>query len=106
MKTHHIRVKSPACDLIRDGTKKIEGRLFKGFFKTIEIGYTLVINKDFAKTVKSLQVFNNFHEMLEHFNLSDVLPRITTIEDGVEHYRKIYKNLSSNYKVLSIDLSD
>lgn len=91
-KTLHIQ--DPWYTYIINGRKIVEGRLNKGFMKTIEKGDNITIfgpNKQQVDVlITNIIIYKTFAEMLETEGLDKVLPGKVTIDDGVEVYRQWY----------------
>uniref|UniRef100_A0A0E0BHK7 ASCH domain-containing protein n=1 Tax=Oryza glumipatula TaxID=40148 RepID=A0A0E0BHK7_9ORYZ len=80
-----LHVQEPYFTQLRAGTKKVEGRLAAGNY-----------NRKYA----------SFSEMLQAEMISEVLPGISSIEQGVGVYRKFYtEEKESLYGVLAISVS-
>ena len=91
MKT--IWIKENPLNNIISGHKIIEGRLHNGLFKNLNLGESIIFSCKSKKClVKIINImrFNNFNELLSKYNIHNVLPGISTITEGVEHYNNIY----------------
>ncbi|XVF65642.1 hypothetical protein PTKIN_Ptkin09bG0265500 [Pterospermum kingtungense] len=85
-----LHVQEPFFSKIRDGLKKIEGRCAIGEYKNIEPGSIILVNKCLVLEVQDVHRYPTFSEMLEAESLSQVLPGVKSIEEGVQIYRKFY----------------
>ncbi|KAK4406263.1 hypothetical protein Sango_0632800 [Sesamum angolense] len=75
---------------LRDGLKTIEGRCAVCKYKRFQSGHLLLFNKSLTAQVQDVRQYASFHEMLEAEGLSKVLPGVTSIEAGVQIYRRFY----------------
>lgn len=74
---------------MKNGKKKVEGRLYRGIFSKLKIGDVIQwFNKyeSFKLKIKNLVKYNTFEEMLNSQGLNIVLPNIENISDGVSIY--------------------
>ena len=96
-------------NLLKSGKKKYEGRLNKGDFMNLKIGDNIIFyNNDDEFKVKVIDIikFINFQEMLEKIGLSNVLPGIDNIQDGIKIYRKYFsEEQEEKYGVIAIKIS-
>ena len=103
-----IFVSDPWFGYIKSGKKTIEGRKNKGDFKEMEIGDIVKwIHRDDSVLTKIVgkNEYKTFKEYLETEGLSNCLPGIDTIEDGVKVYYKYYTlEDEAKYGVLAIKL--
>ena len=92
-----ITVSDPWFDQIQSGKKTIEGRVKFGFFGKLNKGDKIKLsNSDKSKfitcTVENLEDFKNFHDLLDGEKLNKVFPDAKTVNDGLEIYKKFYKD--------------
>ncbi|XP_047977022.1 uncharacterized protein LOC125219167 [Salvia hispanica] len=85
-----LHVQEPFFSLLSDGLKTIEGRCAVGDYKRIRAGHVLLINKCLTLQVQYVRQYSSFREMLEVENLANILPGVTSIEEGVQIYRNFY----------------
>ena len=76
--------------LIKEGKKKIEGRLYDEKRRQIKPGDTIIFEGKLKVKVKALRLYPSFREMLSEEGLGNVLPGIKTIEEGIQIYRQFY----------------
>lgn len=66
----------------------------------------LLFNKCLLLNVEAVRKYNSFSEMLKGEKISNVLPGISSIVEGVKVYRKFYAEEKENsYGVLAISVS-
>ncbi|QKF93479.1 ASCh domain-containing protein [Fadolivirus algeromassiliense] len=94
-----ISVQEPWFSYIRDGIKKIEGRLNKGLFASFKVGDVVIWftfdkntrqRKEFKTKIIKINKYKTFEEMISTEGLQNILPGIKTIQDGIEIYRQWY----------------
>ncbi|XP_040384623.1 uncharacterized protein LOC102706508 isoform X2 [Oryza brachyantha] len=101
-----LHVQEPYFTQLRAGAKKVEGRLAAGNYNRIAKGSLLLFNKCLLLNVQAVRKYGSFSEMLQSEMISEVLPGISSIEQGVEVYRKFYTEEKENlYGVLAISVS-
>ena len=103
-------VSDPWFSLIATGSKTIEGRLNKGDFKLLRIhDYIKFENNDLGflrfvivKITNRIH-YRSFKKYLTSEQLTNTLPTVNNIKDGVDIYRKFYsKHNEREYGVLAI----
>lgn len=91
--------------LIKEGKKKIEGRLYDEKRKRIKPGDIIIFEGRLKVKVKGLRVYHSFKEMLEKEGLERVLPNVKSIDEGVKIYRKFYsEEEEKKYGVVAIEV--
>ena len=88
-----LSLKQPWFNYIKNGEKKIEGRLCKGLFKKLKIGdKVLWYNNNLKVMTKIIDIikYKSFNELLVTEKLNNVLTNIKSIEEGVSIYNKFY----------------
>ena len=109
---HSITIKNPGFEDIKNGFKKIEGRLNKGDFSQMKKGDCIVfINNDFefqrsfTCKITSIHNYDTFKTYLENETLEKCLPGIDTITQGISIYYKYYKKEDEKkYKIKAFRL--
>ncbi len=101
-----INISEPWFSLIKNKKKKIEGRLNKGVFATLEKGEVIKFvnnDKSFNVKIKKIVKYNSFEEYLSQEGLKRTLPNIKTIKEGCDIYYKYYtKEQEKEFKILAI----
>ncbi|CAD6207605.1 unnamed protein product [Miscanthus lutarioriparius] len=101
-----LHVQEPYFTQLRAGAKKVEGRLATGNYNRITQGSLLLFNKCLLLNVEAVRKYSSFSEMLQAEIISNVLPGISSIVEGVKVYRKFYTEKKENsYGVLAISVS-
>ena len=101
-------LREPALTYIINGTKKVEGRLFKNTFKNICVGDTITFfnkNKSVDVIVTKLNTFDNFGSMLITNGIKNVTPFVKSFKEAKLIYSSIYKKEDVNkFGVLAIHI--
>jgi ASC-1-like (ASCH) protein len=101
-----INVKDPWFTFIKNGCKKIEGRLNKGKFALLKKGEIIKFNNNnnyVTCRIIKIKKYISFKEYLSQEGLKRTLPGIKTIEDGVNEYYKFYNEEDEyKYNILAI----
>ena len=87
-------LREPAISYIIDGTKKVEGRLYKNTFRNICVGDTITFfnkNKSVDVIVTKLNTFDNFGTMLISKGIKNVTPFAKSFNEAKSIYSNIYK---------------
>ncbi|TVU03657.1 hypothetical protein EJB05_50845 [Eragrostis curvula] len=101
-----LHVQEPYFTQLRAEAKTVEGRLATGNYNRITQGSLLLFNKCLLLNVEALRKYTSFSEMLQAEIIANVLPGISSIEEGVKVYRKFYTEEKENaHGVLAISVS-
>ncbi len=101
-----LNIQEPYLSFILKGQKTIEGRLNKGKFKDLKIGDKLSIGPDEKLfTVKQLNCYDSFKDMIVGEGVKNVIPDKNTVEDAEAVYYKFYtKEQEKEFGVLAIKM--
>ncbi len=109
---HNKHLSEPWFTLVSLGLKTVEGRLHRGNILDIKIGDKVtfynrdIFNREHVVEVIKITRYSSFKEYLESEGLSNCLPGITTIEDGLSVYYKYFsKNDEKQYGVTAINFT-
>lgn len=86
-------VAAPWLARLMDGSKKFEGRVFRGDFAAMKVGEYVEFYDEEAHAVfkiLSLDRYDDFADMLENKGIAAVLPGCRSIVDGVKVYAQYY----------------
>ncbi|CAL4993746.1 unnamed protein product [Urochloa decumbens] len=101
-----LHVQEPYFTQLKAVAKTVEGRLATGNYNRITQGSLLLFNKCLLLNVEAVRKYSSFSEMLQAEKISNVLPGISSIEEGVKVYRKFYTEEKENsYGVLAFSVS-
>lgn len=86
-----LSLKQCYFDAIKSGIKTVEGRLNSHKFKDLKSGMTIIFSsvdthETIICTVISIHVYATFEEMLIHEGLENMLPGVTSLDEGVNLY--------------------
>lgn len=90
MKIVKVNKQEPYYSYCLEGKKKIEGRLNKGKFSTIEVGDILRANNSISFEVIGRKIYKSFREMIIEEGVENVTPDKGTVEDAVNVYYQFY----------------
>ena len=100
----------PWFSLVRDGKKTVEGRLDQGEWSRLKTGSTIEwynsdsgIKKTIQTRVVGILCYLSFESLIKSEGLNNILPSISTIEEGIKVYQKIY-GVEPNSTILGIKL--
>ena len=103
-------ISNPWFGYIKSGKKTVEGRKNTGDFEKMQPGDIVkwIHSDDYVLTrIVSKNVYKTFKEYLETEGLSNCLPGIDTIEDGIKVYYKYYTpEDEAKYGVIAIKLEN
>ncbi|KAL6875643.1 hypothetical protein ACP4OV_013156 [Aristida adscensionis] len=100
-----LHVQEPYFTQLKAGAKTVEGRLATVNYNRITQDSSLLFNKCLLLNVEAVMKYSSFSEMLQVEMISNVLPGISSIEEGVKVYRKFYTEEKENsYGVLAISV--
>lgn len=85
-----INVEDQYLGLIKQEKKKIEGRLAKPKFLNLKPGEFLRINNRLIVTVRRVDHYPLFRDMLYHEGLKNVLPDCASLDEGENIYYRFY----------------
>lgn len=107
--THEMKLQPKYFDFIKNGTKRIELRLFDDKRKAILLGETIRFLKEpeqtesFEVTVTGLLRYDNFEKLIKDFDISILADSFLTKEDLLNDLEKFYpKEEQKKYSVLGI----
>src|SRR5579872_3951865 len=109
---HNLRLSDPWFNLVKEGKKCYEGRCYFKEVPNYKVGDIIIFSNldktnSFKKKIKALHKFPTFEESLRKLPLSEVLPGIKSVEEGVEIYKKYVKiETQKEYGVCLIELTD
>ena len=99
-----ISINNRALKHIKNGKKKIEGRLNKGIFTQVKIGDKILFfnNSDICNVkITNIKIYDTFSNMLTKENFYNTLPYCKNLNEGIFLYNNIYKN-QKKFKVMAI----
>lgn len=100
-----LSLSDPWFDHVKNGTKKYEGRLYRGLPRYMKIGDLITfypddgesLEKSITCQIMSIHKFPSFKQSLEKLPINEVLPNVPTVDEGVEIYKK-YASIESQNK--------
>ena len=109
MKTHEMNLQPKYFDFIKDGTKRIELRLFDEKRQQIELGDTIEFakseNEKFRAKVIGLLRYNSFNDLFEDFDISILADKSMTKQELLDVLSEFYTpEKQAEFGVLGIRL--
>ena len=95
---------------VRNGTKTIEGRLCKGFWKEISVGDKILFfndhNEEVVVQIVGKRFYGSFLAYLIFEGLETTLPGIDTFENGENVYLKYFtREEEKEYGVVALEMA-
>lgn len=85
-----MKLGDPWFEYVANGTKRYEGRRWWKPTQELRIGDTITFqgsqNRECRKIIKNILLFPTFEAALQSLPLEQVLPGVTTIDEGVQIY--------------------
>ena len=100
MSSYTISVSDPWFDHLRQGSKRYEGRLYRGLPIYMRRGDTLTIYREtpdsketnsFSCIIEDVLRFETFEESMKTLPLDQILPGIKSISEGIKIYETFAK---------------
>ena len=109
MKTHEMNLQPKYFDFIKDGTKRIELRLFDEKRQQIQLGDIIEFTKSEDKKLKAevigLLRYNSFNDLFEDFDISILADKSMTKQELLDVLCEFYTlEKQAEYGVLGIRL--
>ena len=109
MKTHEMNLQPRYFDFIKDGTKRIELRLFDEKRKQIQLGDIIEFTKSeddkFKAEVIGLLRYNSFNDLFEDFDISILADKSMTKQELLDVLSEFYTpEKQAEFGVLGIRL--
>ncbi len=109
--TFTLNLQPTYFDLIKSGQKTVEGRIATEKFHHIQIGDSLVFINNQTEEQLTCQItgfshYRTFQEMLVSEGLSNCLPGITSLQQGIEIYESLpgYKEKVVQYGAIAMNI--
>ena len=92
MNTFRIHCQEPWFSCLKQGVKPVEGRKNSPKYQNLQVGDNITFHceeqEEFSVVITKIETFKSIEEYLESVGLSNALPGIDTIEEGLEIYRQ------------------
>ena len=111
-KNHQISLPKKYIWMIRNQSKTVEGRIFKGFVNNLKVGdgirffYHQNQMDDVKCKITKIEKYPSFEKMLQSCGYSTCVPDVSGLSEAVEAYHRIpgYLTLAKTYGVAAIHL--
>jgi ASC-1-like (ASCH) protein len=106
---HSVPIRSHGYENIASGSKTIEGRINKGFFRKMNNGDIIrFIHPDhppMLAQIIGIREYHSFYRMIKKEGIENVTPDIDSLSDALKLYRKFYSIASEKlHGVLAIEI--
>lgn len=85
-----LEVQEPYYSLIKEGTKKIEGRLAKPKYLALQPGDFIRFNLTLVFELRKIVRYATFREMLQRENFKEVIPHALDVACAESIYKQFY----------------
>jgi ASC-1-like (ASCH) protein len=93
--THNFQLSNPWFELTKSGKKRFEGRRYWEKTSGIKVGDEIVFSSRtnpslpvFSRKIIKIHRFHTFEDALKTLGISEILPGVDTISEGIEIYLK------------------
>ena len=111
---HNMSVNEPWFSYIKNGTKKYEGRCYRGKTLLVQKGDLIAFqrhplqdhdNETVLKTVVKVHLFPTFEDALKTMPIGEILPGVQDVATGVlVYYKYVSKETQQTHGVCMIEL--
>jgi ASC-1-like (ASCH) protein len=85
-----LECETPFFEQIKNGKKKIEGRLGKAKYLNLQPNDCIRFNNSLCTKVQAVRHYPSFVAMLQKEGIEHVLPGIRTVREGANIYKRFY----------------
>jgi ASC-1-like (ASCH) protein len=104
-KTYEVKVKEPYFTYIKNGTKKVEGRLNKGEFLEMRVGDLILTNGILMLEILNISIYKTFREMIQQEGIKNVIPDANSLDEAESVYYNFYtKTEEEKFGVIAIQI--
>lgn len=107
MKIINMHVDKEWFELIKNGSKTVEGRKNEGRWSLLKKGHLLKIYNDdeyIIKEIKNIRVHNSLKEYIINEGLENTLPGVKSLKEGIDVYLRYYtKEDIFRYGIIAIE---
>ena len=104
-KTYEVNVQEPYFTHIKNGIKKVEGRLNKSKFAEMNIGDEILLNEEVKLEITNKTIYKTFRDMISFEGIKNVIPDAKSLDEAEAVYYKFYsKEDESNFGVSAIEV--
>ena len=104
-KIYDINVQEPYFTYIKNGIKKVEGRLNKSKFLEMKVGDEILLNEEVKLRIVNKTIYKSFREMIIFEGIKNVIPIAKSIDEAEAVYYNFYsKEDESNFGVAAIEI--
>lgn len=89
-KFYQIEMQEPHFTNIKNGTKKVEGRLNKSKFLEMSIGDEILLNEEVKLEIVNKTIYKTFRDMIAFKGIKNVIPDAKSLDEAEDVYYKFY----------------
>lgn len=105
--TFEVNVQEPYFTHIKNGTKKVEGRLNKSKFAQMKIGDEILLNEEIRLEITNKTIYKTFRDMITFEGVKNVIPDAKSVDEAESVYYKFYsKEDEANFGVVAIEVKN
>jgi ASC-1-like (ASCH) protein len=95
-KIYEVNVQEPYFTHIKNGIKKVEGRLNKSKFLEMKIGDEILLNEEVKLEITNKTIYKSFKEMIAFEGIKNVIPDAKSLDEAEGVYYKFYSKEDEN----------
>ncbi len=87
---YNISIQDPYFTYIKNGVKKVEGRLNKSKFRDMKTGDEVIINEVLQVRITHITPYASFKDMISSVGFQKLIPDAKNLEEAEAVYNKFY----------------
>lgn len=104
-KKYDVNVQEPYFTHIKNGIKKVEGRLNKSKFLEMQVGDKILLNGEITLQIIQKTVYKTFRDMITFEGIKNTIPDATSLDEAEDVYYKFYsKDDEASFGVSAIEV--
>jgi ASC-1-like (ASCH) protein len=103
--TFKVSVQEPFFAQLKNGIKKVEGRLNRSTFLEMKVGDQISLNEEVRLEIVNKTIYKTFRDMIIFECIKNIIPDAKSIDEAAAVYYKFYsKEDEANFGVASIEV--
>jgi ASC-1-like (ASCH) protein len=104
-KIFEINMQEPFFTQIKNGIKKVEGRLNKSKFLEMKVGDEILLNEEVKLEITNKTIYKTFRDMIVFEGVKNVIPDAKSLDEAEAVYYKFYsKEDEASFGVSAIEV--
>jgi ASC-1-like (ASCH) protein len=104
-KVFEINMQEPFFTQIKNGIKKVEGRLNKSKFLEMKVGDEILLNEEVKLEITNKTIYKTFRDMIVFEGVKNVIPDAKSLDEAEAVYYKFYsKEDEASFGVSAIEV--